>query len=109
MRKRLFLAGSVAALALVAVGGAALAAGGGFGGPGTFHFRDLSANAELTDSSGTFLFLNVDRGMQTFKFKGLNGPPVLTGPETVLNYDLENPDGTSTFGCFVIPDQSFVV
>src|SRR5690348_11859290 len=108
MRKRLSLAGAAAVLTLLAVGGVAIAAGG-FGGPGTFNFHDLSANAQLSDSSGTFLFLNVDRGVQTFKAKGLGGRPFMTSPETVLSYDLQNPDGSSSFGCFVIPDQSFVV
>jgi hypothetical protein len=109
MHKRLVFASVVAALSAVALGGAALAAGG-FGSAGTTTFKDLSASAEVTDSTGTFLFVNVDRGMQTFKVRGVNGPPVMVGPETVLNYSLFSADGTtSLFGCFVIPDSAFTV
>ena len=109
MRKTYFISAVVAASALVAVGGAALAAGGGFGSPGTYKFHDISAAAGLTDSTGTQLFISVDRGMQTFKVRGVNGPPTMVGPETVLTYTSFNPDGSFAFGCFVIPDSSFVV
>jgi hypothetical protein len=110
MHKRIVLSSVVAALSLVALGGAALAAGGGFGGAGTFSFTDLSASAQLTDSSGTFLFLNVDRGMQTFKQRGVAGPPAIVGPMTVLSYSEQSADGsTFSFGCFVIPDSAFTV
>lgn len=109
MHLRLALTGVTAALAAVAISGAALAAGG-FGGPGTFTFKDTSATAQLTDSTGAFMFIGVDYGMQTFKVRGVNGPPTVTGPETVLNYDVTSADGTfSAFGCFVIPDSSFHV
>ena len=110
MHKRFVLSSVVAALSLVALGGAALAAGGGFGSAGTMSFTDLSATAQLTDSSGTFFFINVDRGMQTFKQRGVAGPPVMIGPMTVLNYSENSADGsTFSFGCFVIPDSAFTV
>jgi len=111
MKLRLALTGVIATLGAVAISGAALAAGGGFGGPGTFTFKDTSANAEFIDSSGNFMFINVDYGMQTFKTRGQNGPPTVVGPQTVLNYDIQSADGTTTlgFGCFVIPDSSFRV
>jgi len=110
MKLRLALTGVIATLGAVAISGAALAAGGGFGGPGTFTFKDTSATAELTDSTGAFMFIGVDYGMQTFKTRGLSGPPTVVGPETTLTYDITSADGTtSTFGCFVIPDSSFHV
>lgn len=110
MQKRLVFASVVAALSVVALGGAVLAAGGGFGTPGTTTFKDLSATADVTDSTGTFLFINVDRGVQTFKLRGVNGPPVMFGPETVLSYSSFSADGTTNlFGCFVIPDSAFTV
>jgi hypothetical protein len=109
MRKRFLFVSLVAAAAMVAAGSVVLAAGGGFGQPGTTTFKDLSASAELTDSTGTFLFLSVDDGVQTFKLRGVSGPPVMTGPETVLTYFTSSPSGSFASGCFVIPDSSFRV
>jgi hypothetical protein len=111
MRKRLLFASVVAVLSVVALGGAVLASGSpGFGTPGTTKFKDLNATAQLSDSNGISLFLSVDRGVQTFKLKGVAGPPVMVGPETVLNYFGNSPDGTSFFsGCFVVPDSAFTV
>jgi hypothetical protein len=109
MQKRLFFSGVVAAFTVVAMGGAAFAAGG-FGSPGTTKFRDLSAAAALTDSTGSGVFVFVDRGMQTFKLRGVAGPPVVVGPETVLTYSGYNSaDGTYLSGCLVIPDSRFTV
>jgi hypothetical protein len=108
MHKRFVFSVVVSIVSVVAMGGAVLAAGGGFGGPGTIKFRDVSASAQLTDSSGTFLFLSVDRGMQTFKLRGAGGP-VMVGPETVLNYFGNDALGNSINGCFVIPDSTFTV
>jgi hypothetical protein len=110
MRKRFLFLSVVVAASLVGAGGVVLAAGGGgFGQPGTMTFKDLSASAQLTDSSGTFVFLAVDRGVQTFKLRGVNGPPVMQGPETVLTYFSSSPSGSFSSGCFVIPDGSFNV
>ena len=109
MHRRFAISGVIAAVTAVALSGAALAAGG-FGGPGTFTFKDTFASAGLTDSTGAFMFINVDFGMQTFKFRGVNGPPIVMGPETVLTYNVMSSDGTTTAaGCFVIPDSSFHV
>jgi hypothetical protein len=109
MRRRFAISGVIAAVTAIALSAAGLAAGG-FGGPGTFTFKDTFAIAGLTDSTGAFMFINVDFGMQTFKFRGVNGPPIVMGPETVLNYNVMSADGTTTaIGCFVIPDSSFKV
>ena len=109
MRKRLVFSSVVSALSIVALGGAVAVAGGGGFGPGTFTFKDLNASATLTDSTGAVLFLSVDRGIQTFKLRGVSGPPVMVGPETVLSYSGFSPNSGSLFGCFVIPDSSFTV
>jgi len=111
MHKRFVFASVVAALSVLALGGAVLAGGSpGFGTPGTTKFQDLNANAQLSDSNGTTVFLSVDRGVQTFKLRGAAGPPITVGPETVLNYFGSSPDGTTLFsGCFVIPDSAFTV
>jgi hypothetical protein len=108
MRKTLFISASVAALVLVAAGGAAMAAGG-FGAPGTTKFRDVDAGASVYDSAGTQLFISVDRGIQTFKLRGVSGPPVMVGPETVLNWSGFTAEGSFVGGCVVIPDSAFVV
>jgi hypothetical protein len=110
MRRRIVFASVVSAVTAVAMAGAVLAAGGGgFGTPGTTTFQDLNASAALTDSTGGFLYLDVDRGMQTFKLRGVTGPPVMVGPETVLSYYGFSQSTGYSFGCFVIPDSSFTV
>ena len=108
MRKRLLFSAVVAAVAVFAVGGAALAAAG-FGSPGTSKFHDLNASAQLTDSTGSTVGLSVRRGVQTFKLRGVTGPPVMVGPETVLTYYGNNSDGSFVSGCLVIPDSRFTM
>lgn len=109
MRKRVLFGGVTAAVTAVAVAGVALAAGGGFGSPGTTTFHDVTATAEFFDAAGGVVFINADYGMQSFKTRGVNGPPVIVGPETVLNVSGNLDDQTPVFGCFVIPDSSFAV
>ncbi len=108
MRKHLALSGLLAGMGLLILGAAAMAAGG-FGAPGTYHFSDTNASAALNDSAGASIFLNVDRGMQTFKPRGVSGPPQMMGPETVLSFSGFDASGAGLFGCFVIPDSSFTV
>jgi hypothetical protein len=108
MRKRLVFSSLVAAASVAAIGSVAFAAGG-FGAPGTTTFHDLSASAGLTDSTGGVVFISVDRGIQTFKPRGVEGPPTMVGPETVLSYYGNSATGTFFSGCFVIPDSSFAV
>lgn len=110
MRKRFLFLSLVSAASLLGASAVVLAAGGGgFGQPGTTTFKDVSVSADLTDSAGTFMFLAVDRGVQTFKLRGVSGPPVMQGPETVLTYFTSNASGAFSSGCFVIPDASFNV
>jgi hypothetical protein len=108
MRKQFLLSAVVAALVVVAGGGAVLAAGG-FGTPGTTKFHDFDAAGQLTDSTGSTVFISVHRGVQTFKLRGVSGPPVMVGPETVLSYFGSNSDGSFVNGCLVIPDSRFIV
>jgi hypothetical protein len=108
MRKTFLLSAVVAAVVVLAGGGAVLAAGG-FGTPGTTKFHDFDAGGQLTDSTGSTVFISVHRGVQTFKLRGVSGPPVMVGPETVLSYFADNPDGSFVSGCLVIPDSRFVV
>lgn len=111
MRKRLLLSGFAALVLAVALGGAALAGGGGgFGGPGAIKFQDVSASASLFDSSGNLIFLSVDRGIQTFRLRGVSGPPIMVGPETVVSYYGNNASTGQFFnGCLIVPDPSFTV
>ncbi len=110
MRKRFLLSSLVACAGLVALGAAAIAAGGGgIGTPGSYTFKDVNAGAYLTDSSNGFIFISVDRGIQTFKIRGVTGPPSMVGPETVLDYSGNDAAGNYVAGCFIIPDSTFAV
>lgn len=115
MLRRILSLGVFGGLLSLGLSASALAGGGGgFGAPGTNTFTDVSANAAFVDSVG-FVSLNVDRGMQTFKMKNTSGPPVMVGPETVLNVFVAlvppapGQPGGFEFGCFVIPDSAFTV
>ena len=110
MHRSIAISALVAATSALVLGVSVLAAGGGgFGSPGTTSFSDVSASAYLSDSTGATLFLYVDRGVQSFKLRGVSGPPVVTGPGTVLNYSGSGPDGSFFSGCYVIPDSRFTV
>lgn len=107
MTRRLF---SVAAAALcsIALAGSALAQG--FGPPpGHSQSNDTNAFADLVDSTGSIhAGPSVDRGMQTFKAKQASGPPVVMGPATMLNLEVDVLNGFA-FGCWIIPDSAFTV
>lgn len=92
----------------MAFAGSALA--GGFGPPpGHSQVTDTNAFADLADSTGSIhANSSVDRGMQTFKAKSTSGPPVVMGPATMLNLEVDVPNGVA-FGCWIIPDSAFSV
>lgn len=99
---------AAAALCSIALAGSALAQG--FGPPpGRSQVSDTNAFADLADSTRS-IHANpfVDRGMQTFKAKEASGPPVVMGPATMLNLEVDVPNGFA-FGCWIIPDSAFTV
>jgi hypothetical protein len=97
-----------AAFCSIALAGSALAQG--FGPPpGHSQSSDTNASADLFDSTGSIhANPSVDRGMQTFKAKQASGPPVVMGPATMLNLEVDVPNGFA-FGCWIIPDSDFTV
>ncbi len=99
---------AAAALCSIALAGSALAQG--FGPPpGHSQVIDTNAFADLVDSTSSIHAApSVDRGMQTFKAKQASGPPVVMGPATVLNLEVDVPNGFA-FGCWIIPDSAFTV
>ena len=99
---------AAAALCSIALAGSALAQG--FGPPpGHSQSSDTNAFADLFDSTGS-IHANpfVDRGMQTFKAKQASGPPIVMGPATMLNLEVDVPNGFA-FGCWIIRDSAFAV
>ncbi len=99
---------AAAALCSIALAGSALAQG--FGPPpGHSQVIDTNAFADLVDSTSSIHAApSVDRGMQTFKAKQASGPPVVMGPATMLNLEVDVPNGFA-FGCWIIPDSAFTV
>jgi hypothetical protein len=99
---------AAAAFCSIALAGSALAQG--FGPPpGHSQSSDTNAFADLFDSTGSIhANPSVDRGMQTFKAKQASGPPVVMGPATMLNLEVDVPNGFA-FGCWIIPDSAFTV
>jgi len=92
---------AAAALCSIAFAGSALAQG--FGPPpGRSQVSDTNAFADLFDSTGSIhADPSVDRGMQTFKAKQASGPPVVMGPATMLNLEVDIPNGFA-FGLSLI-------
>lgn len=103
------VAGVLGLLSIMLASSAAAGGGGGYGGPGRFTFTDTSANANLNDPAGNSTFVYVDRGYQSFKQKRTPGAPVVEIYGTVLNINQYNVDGTSAYGCWMIPDSAFAV
>jgi hypothetical protein len=113
MNKRIFTGAILSGVVSVVLAGSA-AAGGGGGGflpPGTYHFTDTSAFADISRPDGTFAFVSVDRGTHHFQLKkGSTLPPgfiAING--TVVNMGIHQPDGSFLNGCWVIPDSDFTV
>src|SRR5260370_28221438 len=99
---------AAAALCSIALAGSALAQGFGPT-PGHTQFSDTNASADLFDSTGSIHSnSSADRGMQIFKAKQTSGPPIVMGPATMLNLEVDVPNGFA-FGCWIIPDSAFTV
>lgn len=110
MFKRLLpVAGVLGAMSIALAGSAAAGGGGGYGGPGKFTFTDTNAYASLSDSTGAYSSVFVDRGYQSFKQKRTPGAPVVEVYGTVLNVNESMPDGSFSFGCWLIPASAFTV
>lgn len=110
MFKRLLPAAGVLGLMSIALAGSAAAGGGGgYGGPGRFTFDDTSAYANLTNSTGAYSSVYVDRGYQSFKQKRTPGAPVVEVYGTVLTVNVSMPDGTFSYGCWMIPASALTV
>ena len=123
MKMRLLPILGIAGLFSVALAGSAVAGGGGGGfppAPGTYKTTDLSANASLVGpptticgpkgcgpGSSDFAFVNVDRGLHTFKPRA--GETLVQQSGTMLNLSLFSVSGTSVFGCWIIADGDFIV
>lgn len=99
---------AAATLCSIVLAGGALAQG--FGPPpGHSQSSDTNAFADLFDSTGSIhANPSVDRGTQTFKAKQASGPPVVTGPATMLNLEVDVPNGFA-FGCWILPDAALTV
>lgn len=116
-RRLVPISGVLAALSL-AFAGSALAGGGGFPPPGNYTFNDTSAFAsyQITPpgptGGGDFVFLGVDRGLQTFRPRGAdeNESQVITQAGTMLNLSASiSSTNIFEFGCWIIPDAAFAV
>jgi hypothetical protein len=123
MNMRLLPILGITGLFSIALAGSAVAGGGGFPqAPGTYKTTDTSANASLVGPStivcyppkgcfpqpSDFAYVNVDRGLHTFKPKG--GTVLVQQSGTMLNLFLSNTaSGTSVSGCWMIADSDFTV
>jgi hypothetical protein len=113
---------SVAGLLSIALGGSAIAGGGGFPPtPGTYRSTDTAAYADLLGPPSTVCvpvkgcgpgpsdeaFVSVDRGLLTFKPK--TGPRLIQQNGTMLTLFAFAVNGSSVYGCWIIPDGDFIV
>jgi hypothetical protein len=118
LRRMVPIGGALAALSLAFAGSAAAGGGGGFPPPGDYTFNDTGAFASYQivppgpTSGGDYLFLNVDRGVQTFQPRNANqdGSDVITQAGTMLSMSASlSSTNTYEYGCWMIPDSAFVV
>jgi hypothetical protein len=121
MNKRLLrlvtVGGGLTALSL-AFAGSALAGGGGFPPPGSYALKDTGAFASYEIAppgpitGGDYVYLSVDRGVQTFRPRDPNGDGngVITQAGTMLNLSASlSSTNTFEYGCWMIPDSAFAV
>jgi hypothetical protein len=122
MNFRLLPVMGITGLVSIALAGSAVAGGGGWPpAPGTYKTTDRSANANLVGPStivcyppkgcfpqpSDFAYVNVDRGLHTFKPRG--GEALVQQSGTMLNLYLSTASGTSASGCWIIADGDFTV
>ena len=120
MNIRLLPIMGITGLFSIALAGSAIAGGGWPPAPGSYQTTDISASADLVGPPTTicgvkgcgpgpsdFAFVNVDRGLHTFKPRG--NVPLVQQSGTMLNLFLSTASGTSVFGCWIIADGDFTV
>src|SRR6202165_3649539 len=116
LRRLVPIGGALAALSL-AFAGSALAGGGGFPPPGNYTFKDMAAFASYQiappgPTGGDFVFVSVDRGVQTFRPRNANqdGSEVITQAGTMLTLSASlSSTNTFEYGCWMIRDSAFAV
>jgi len=104
----------------IALAGSAVAGGGWPPAPGNYKTADLTASANLVGPStivcgpkgcypqpSEFAYVNVDRGLHTFKPRGSTRLVQQSG--TMLNLYLFSTSGPSVYGCWMIADSDFTV
>ena len=100
----------------IALAGSAVAGGGWPPAPGNYKTADLTASANLVGPStivcgpkgcypqpSEFAYVNVDRGLHTFKPRGSTRLVQQNG--TMLNLYLFSTSGPSVYGCWMIADS----
>jgi hypothetical protein len=121
MKLRLLPILGITGLFSIALAGSAVAGGGGWPpAPGTYKTKDISANASLAgpltticNPKGCFpqpseiAYVNVDRGLHTFKPRG--GEILVQQSGTMLNLSLYTTSGPGVNGCWIIADSDFIV
>jgi hypothetical protein len=120
MNMRLLPILGITGLFSIALAGSAGAGGGWPPAPGTYKMKDISANASLAGPLTTictpkgcfpqpseFAYVNVDRGLHTFKPRG--GETLVQQSGTMLNLSLYTTSGPGVNGCWIIADSDFIV
>jgi hypothetical protein len=122
MKMRLLPILGITGLFSIALAGSAVAGGGGWPpAPGTYRATDTGASASLVGPStivcyppkgcfpqpSAFAYVNVDRGLHTFKPRG--SATLVQQSGTMLNLYLSSTSGTNVNGCWIIADGDFTV
>lgn len=123
MKMRLLPILGITGLFSIALAGSAVAGGGGGWppAPGSYRATDTGASASLIGPStivcyppkgcfpqpSAFAYVNVDRGLHTFKPRG--SATLVQQSGTMLNLYLSSTSGTNVSGCWIIADGDFTV
>jgi hypothetical protein len=111
--RRLVLAFSIFVTGSLALAVAAVAAGGGLG-PGNYNFTNRSADAFFGMAAkggpgGPSWQVSVFQGLNSFKPTHPGVGPTTVSQSTVVYLTEFDGLGNGGFGCFVVPDNTFVV
>lgn len=110
--RRLVLAASIFITGSLALAAAGVAAGGGLA-PGNYSFANRSADAFFGvggkgGPGGPSWQISVFQGLNSFKPTKPGGPATVSQSTVVYLSEFDG-SGGGGFGCFVVPDSSFVV